>query len=155
VLHVGVESVGSNKHSDMFSLMRSFDKDEYRYMERSIEDIYERFTQLVAEGRDMSVERVDELGQGRVWTGADALEAGLVDEIGTLADALQYAASAAGDGEMGNWLVTAYPAPLTMMENLLASFGQQQETEEGVFIRRLRENAKPQILARMPFEFRF
>ena len=155
VLHVGVESVGSNKHSDMFSLMRSFDKDEYRYMERSIEDIYERFTQLVAEGRDMSVERVDELGQGRVWTGVDALEAGLVDEIGTLADALQYAASAAGDGEMGNWLVTAYPAPLTMMENLLASFGQQQETEEGVFIRRLRENAKPQILARMPFEFRF
>lgn len=155
VLHVGVESVGSNKHSDMFSLMRSFDKDEYRYMERSIEDIYERFTKLVAEGRDMSVERVDELGQGRVWTGADALEAGLVDEIGTLTDALQYAASAAGDGEMGNWLVTAYPAPLTMMENLLASLGQQQETEEGVFIRRLRENAKPQILARMPFEFRF
>ena len=126
-----------------------------RYVERSIEDIYERFTKLVSEGRDMSVERVDELGQGRVWTGADALEAGLVDEIGTLTDALQYAACAAGDGEMGNWLVTAYPAPLTMMENVLASLGQQRETEEGVLIRRLRENAKPQVLARMPFEFRF
>ena len=155
VLHIGVESVGSNKHTDMYSLMRPFDKDEYRYVERSIEDIYERFTKLVSEGRDMSVERVDELGQGRVWTGADALEAGLVDEIGTLTDALQYAACAAGDGEMGNWLVTAYPAPLTMMENVLASLGQQKETEEGVLIRRLRENAKPQVLARMPFEFRF
>ena len=155
VLHIGVESVGSNKHTDMYSLMRPFDKDEYRYVERSIEDIYERFTKLVSEGRDMSVERVDELGQGRVWTGADALEAGLVDEIGTLTDALQYAACAAGDGEMGNWLVTAYPAPLTMMENVLASLGQQRETEEGVLIRRLRENARPQVLARMPFEFRF
>ena len=155
VLHIGVESVGSNKHTDMYSMMRPFDKDEYRYVERSIEDIYERFTKLVSEGRDMSVERVDELGQGRVWTGADALEAGLVDEIGTLTDALQYAACAAGDGEMGNWLVTAYPAPLTMMENVLASLGQQRETEEGVLIRRLRENAKPQVLARMPFEFRF
>ena len=155
VLHIGVESVGSNKHTDMYSMMRPFDKDEYRYVERSIEDIYERFTKLVSEGRDMSVERVDELGQGRVWTGADALEAGLVDEIGTLTDALQYAACAAGDGEMGNWLVTAYPAPLTMMENVLASLGQQKETEEGVLIRRLRENAKPQVLARMPFEFRF
>ena len=155
VLHIGVESIKSNKHTDMFFTMRPFDKDEYRYMERSIEDIYERFTKLVAEGRDMSVERVDELGQGRVWTGADALEAGLVDEIGTLTDALQYAAVAAGDGEMGNWLVTAYPAPLTMMENLMASLGQQPETEEGVFIRRLRANLKPQILARMPFEFRF
>lgn len=155
VLHIGVESVGSNKHTDMYSMMRPFDKDEYRYVERSIEDIYERFTKLVSEGRDMSVERVDELGQGRVWTGADALEAGLVDEIGTLTDALQYAACAAGDGEMGNWLVTAYPAPLTMMENVLASLGQKEETEEGVLIRRLRENAKPQVLARMPFEFRF
>ena len=155
VLHIGVESVGSNKHTDMYSMMRPFDKDEYRYVERSIEDIYERFTKLVSEGRDMSVERVDELGQGRVWTGTDALEAGLVDEIGTLTDALQYAACAAGDGEMGNWLVTAYPAPLTMMENVLASLGQQEETEEGVLIRRLRENAKPQVLARMPFEFRF
>ena len=155
VLHIGVESVNSNKHTDMFSTMRPFDKDEYRYMERSIEDIYERFTKLVAAGRDMSVERVDELGQGRVWTGADALEAGLVDEIGTLSDALQYAAVAAGDSEMGNWLVTAYPAPLTMMENVMASFGQQQDTEEGVFIRNLRANLKPQVLARMPFEFRF
>lgn len=155
VLHVGVENVGSNKHTDMFSLMRPFDKEEYRYMERSIEDIYERFTKLVAEGREMSVERVDELGQGRVWTGADALQSRLVDEIGTLKDALQYAAVAAGDSEMGNWLVTAYPAPLTMMENVIAAFNTMEETEEGVMIRRLKAHLKPQALARMPFEIRF
>lgn len=155
VLHVGVENVGSNKHTDMFSLMRPFDKEEYRYMERSIEDIYERFTKLVAEGREMSVERVDELGQGRVWTGADALQSRLVDEIGTLKDALQYAAVAAGDSEMGNWLVTAYPAPLTMMENVMAAFNTMEETEEGVMIRRLKAHLKPQALARMPFEIRF
>ncbi len=155
VLHVGVENVGSNKHTDMFSLMRPFDKEEYRYMERSIEDIYERFTKLVAEGREMSVERVDELGQGRVWTGADALQSRLVDEIGTLKDALQYAAVAAGDSEMANWLVTAYPAPLTMMENVMAAFNTVEETEEGVIIRRLKAHLKPQALARMPFEIRF
>ena len=53
-------------------------------MQEHTEDIYGRFVANVAEGRDMTVEAVDAIAQGRVWTGAEALEIGLVDEIGTL-----------------------------------------------------------------------
>ena len=88
----------------MFSLMRPFDSDEYNYMLRSIEGAYERFLDVVSDGRGMSKERVDEIGQGRVWTGADALKINLTDEIGGLTDALNYAALAAGSSLM-RWVL--------------------------------------------------
>ncbi len=62
----------------------------------SVEFGYERFLDVVAEGRDMKPSRVDEIGQGRVYSGRKALSLGLVDEIGTLADAVQAAADLAG-----------------------------------------------------------
>ena len=96
VLHVGVATFTSNKHGDMFSMMRPLDAAEVNYITRSIEAGYDKFITLVSEGRDMPKEKVDEIGQGRVWTGADALGIGLVDEIGTLSDAIAYAAVAAG-----------------------------------------------------------
>lgn len=129
IAHVGVTSVKSNAHSDMFSLTRPFDKAELDYMQASIEDIYTRFINLVAEGRSLPVEKVDEIAQGRVWTGADALEIGLVDEIGTLNDAIAYAASLAGF-EDGAYAVAAYPKPLTMMEQIMKMIGQKSEPDE-------------------------
>jgi protease-4 len=129
IAHVGVTSVKSNAHSDMFSLTRPFDKAELEYMQASIEDIYTSFINLVAEGRKLPVEKVDEIAQGRVWTGADALEIGLVDEIGTLNDAIAYAASLAGFEE-GTYAVAAYPKPLTMMEQIMKMIGQKNEPDE-------------------------
>ena len=151
VLHVGVMTVTSNKHGDMYSLMRPFDPDEYAYVERSIEDVYDRFTSIVADGRDMTKERVDEIGQGRVWAGSDALGIGLVDEIGTLRDAIRYAASAAGIAP-GAESVVAYPAPMTELEMIMEMFGQKTRPEEFVKVK-LREYSRPQVLARMPFEY--
>ena len=52
----------------------------------SVEDIYETFITHVSEGREIPVRKVDEIGQGRVWSGADALSIGLIDEIGGLED---------------------------------------------------------------------
>jgi protease-4 len=70
----------------------------------------------------MSVERVDEIAQGRVWTGADALGIGLVDEIGTLEDAINYAALSI-DGVTGiqDVQVVGYPKPQTAIEIFLES----------------------------------
>ena len=133
---VGVETIGSNKHSDMFSLMRPFDTAELAYMQASVEDIYELFVNLVASSRGMEPARVDEIAQGRVWTGADALEIGLVDEIGTLEDAISYAAALADLHSSDEYSVVGYPKPLTFMEELLMSFGKTQE---------------PSILADTPF----
>ena len=152
VLHVGVESISSNKHGDMYGGMRPFDKEEYAYQLRSIEDIYDRFTSLVSEGRGIPVERVDEIGQGRVWTGADALEIGLVDEIGTLEDAIAYAASLAGDENVESWNIKGYPAPLTMMEMLMSSINGPQEDYA---VRLLKQLPGPGVYARLPEEITF
>ena len=133
---VGIETVGSNKHSDMFSLVRPFDVKELAYMQASVEDIYERFVNLVADGRGMEVSAVDAIAQGRVWTGADALKIGLVDELGTLQDAIAYAAALADFTSSDEYSVADYPEPLTFFQQLILSFGRSEE---------------PAILADTPF----
>ena len=123
-LHVTVTPVKSNDHADMLTMMRALTPKEEAYMQASVERIYTKFTSLVAEGRDMTVEDVDAIAQGRVWTGAEALEIGLVDEIGTLEDALEYAAmSIEGVTSLSDVQIAAYPKPLTTLEMLLESFG--------------------------------
>ena len=123
-LHVTVTPVKSNDHADMLTMMRALTPQEEAYMQASVERIYTKFTSLVAEGRDMTVADVDAIAQGRVWTGAEALEIGLVDEIGTLEDALKYAAmSIEGVTSLSDVQITAYPKPLTTLEMLLESFG--------------------------------
>ena len=121
VFHVGVTNVGSSRHSDMYSLTRPLDAEETAYMQRSVDDIYEAFLENVSAGRGMDKAKIDEIAQGRVWTGSDALKIGLVDEIGTLADAVRYAAIAAGDTEadLGTWEVAAYPKPMTTLDIIL------------------------------------
>ena len=121
VFHVGVTNVGSSRHSDMYSLTRPLDAEETAYMQRSVDDIYEAFLENVSAGRGMDKAEIDEIAQGRVWTGSDALKIGLVDEIGTLADAVRYAAIAAGDTEadLGTWEVAAYPKPMTTLDIIL------------------------------------
>ena len=137
---VGVNfvSIGSNKHSDMFSLMRPFDAEETANMQSYIEDIYGRFVGLVAEGRSLEEARVDELAQGRVWVGTDAIGIGLVDEIGGLREAVDYAASLAGYVSKGDYQVISRPATLSSMEQIMMMIGGEKEA--------------PSILADTPFE---
>ena len=121
VFHVGLTNVGSSKHSDMYSLTRPLDAEETAFMQKSVDDIYEAFLENVSAGRGMDKAEIDEIAQGRVWTGSDALKIGLVDEIGTLADAVRYAAIAAGDAEsdLSTWEVAAYPKPMTTLDIIL------------------------------------
>jgi protease-4 len=123
---VGIETVNSNKHSDMLSLMRPFDAQELEYMQASVEDIYESFVNLVAESRGQEPEAIDAIAQGRVWAGTDALEIGLVDEIGTLEDAIQYVAALADLLSSDDYGVVSYPLPPTFWEQMMAGFGQQE-----------------------------
>ena len=126
VAHVNVVTVGSNKHSDMFSLVRPFDGEETAYLQAYVEDIYTQFVNMVVKGRDMTPEAVDEIAQGRVWTGAEALGIGLVDEIGTLGDAVAYAASLAGLVSESDYQVAAFPRPLTAMEQIMEMMGKSK-----------------------------
>ena len=78
---------------------------------------------LVAEGRDMSFEEVDEIGQGRVWSGTNALEIGLVDELGGLDDAIASAAEMAG---LDNYKVEEYPKAKDLTTQLLEMFSEME-----------------------------
>ena len=149
---VNVESVGSNKHSDMMSLMRPFDAAELAYMQASVEDIYELFVNLVATSRGLSVERVDQIAQGRVWAATDALEVGLVDEIGTLQDAISYAAALADLPSSDDYSVASYPAVPSFFEQLMSQLGGSGMGED-VRLRVLKSYEPGRFYARLPYDY--
>lgn len=123
-IHVNISTVNSNAHSDMYSFTKPLDEAEKAYMQASVENIYDRFTAIVAEGRDMTVAEVDAIAQGRVWTGAEALAIGLVDHIGTLEDALDYAATSIdGVTSTSDVQIVEYPKPQTSLEAILDLLG--------------------------------
>ena len=160
-LHVNVTTVNSNSHSDMYTLTKPLDAAETAYMQASVENIYDRFTSIVAAGRNMTVEEVDAIAQGRVWTGAEAEGIGLVDQIGTLTDALNYAAiSIDGATSLKDVQIIEYPKPQTSVEMLLEMFG---GAGESVFAGTPFENVEAafkgwngsqagKVYARMPYE---
>jgi protease-4 len=159
-LHVNVTTVNSNDHSDMYTLIKPLDATEKAYMQASVENIYNRFTSIVADGRDMTVEEVDAIAQGRVWTGAEAEGIGLVDQIGTLTDALNYAAiSIEGVESLNDVQILEYPKPQTSVEMLLEMFGNGEsvfagtpfENVENAF-RGWNESQAGKVYARMPYE---
>ncbi|MEO1040459.1 MAG: signal peptide peptidase SppA [Pseudomonadota bacterium] len=90
---------------------------------RLMEDVYEDFTLRVAEGRDLPLSRVQEIARGRVWTGAQALELGLVDQIGGLRDAVDAARELAGLEEGQAYQLRRFPRRPTPLEAFQALFG--------------------------------
>ncbi len=129
---VGIETISSNKHGGMYSFMAPLDADETAYMQESVEEIYDTFTSIVASGRNLEQSYVDEIAQGRVWTGTDALKIGLVDEIGGIEAALNYAIRLTdGSSDLSSWKIAEYPAPQNTMEKLLGKFGQEALVFEG------------------------
>ena len=170
VAHVTFTPVKSNKHADVMSLMRPLDAEETAYMQASVEHIYDSFVSLVAEGRNLTYDFVDGIAQGRVWTGRDALAIHLVDEIGTLEDAVRWAAEAAGesleDADLKHWNVVAYPKPPTAMESVMEMLGNKPSGEDifsGTMLEpvartldgwadALRKGERSVMLARMPYD---
>ena len=118
-IHVHNAIITTNKHGAMGNVFTPLAPEETAYMQKAIEMIYNEFTSLVSEGRGMSVAQVDSLGQGRVWTGRDALQNGLADSHGGLVDAIDCAAGMAG---LSRYRIAEYPEPkdaMTRIMNLL------------------------------------
>ncbi len=92
---INAERVQTNKHAITYSPFEPISEDFKKITQESIEQIYNVFLSRVAKGRNMTVEQVNEIAQGRVWTGNQAKDKGLVDELGSLDDAIAYAAKVA------------------------------------------------------------
>ena len=158
---IRMTTISSNRHGDMYSGMRALDTDEIAYMQESVEDIYDTFTSIVAEGRGLDKAYVDEIAQGRVWAGTDALDKGLVDRIGGLEDAVAYAISLTGSAntDISSWQIAEYPKPMTTMDMLMGMFGQEAAIFKGTPLEAVEtafrdwdENMTGQVYARMPYE---
>lgn len=105
-LGLNIEYVGTGEHSDIGRVDRPLTQNERVYITKIVDGIYETFLQRVSEGRGMSISEVDEVGQGRVWSGQMAIDAGLVDELGGLEYAVQAAVKAA---DLTDYQLVEYP----------------------------------------------
>ncbi len=151
--HINPVSINTHKHSDM-GLMRNLDRREAAVMQESVDDIYDQFIQIVADGRNMTTEAVDAIAQGRVWCGQDAIGINLVDKIGGLKEAVEYAAIVAG---LETYRTVEFPKVKTGMEQLLETFSASAATLDVLanpeqLSERLLEKANSRtIQARLPY----
>jgi len=120
------DRAATNQHSVM-TTNRKLTPEEYLLVQEEVDAIYDQFLSRVAEGRGMTKARVNEIARGRVWTGRDALEIGLVDKLGGISDAIAYAAK---KSNISSPKVLYYPLKkedpwLSLLEDL----EEQQENE--------------------------
>ncbi|MEO0573317.1 MAG: signal peptide peptidase SppA [Bacteroidota bacterium] len=116
---INAEQVGTNTNAIDYSFFEPMKEGFRKQLEEGVEMTYETFLERVAEGRGMTKEAVNEVAQGRVWSGVDALKLGLVDELGNLDDAISAAAQMAGLDSHG---IRKYPKYKSDFERLMEDF---------------------------------
>ena len=135
-LGVTIDGVTTNKYSSMGNGFSPLAAQEHQALMRGVDRVYERFTSLVAEGRNLKIEKVLEIAEGRVWTGVEAQQNGLVDTCGGITAALAIAVEKSGLGD--NFQIVEVKEELTgfmaMLESLnvriRATFAPQGEIGE-------------------------
>ncbi len=159
-LGITTDGVSTGKFSDFPNMTKTWTAEEKAIVQNSIEDIYGDFLGKVAKGRGMTVEQVNEIAQGRVWSGQDALNIGLVDEIGGLEQAIAYAKEKAAidDPKIG-----IYPKSKSQWEQLQDMFDLEAKAnkmvqkklgeygEIGSQIERIKSYSEPQM--RLPVDY--
>lgn len=157
-LGITFDRVKTNKHSDIMTVFRPLTAEEKDIIQIGVEKIYDDFITKVAEGRGMTKEQVDEIGQGRVWTGLDAIKIGLVDEIGGLEKAIEIAKETA---QLKSYDVVDYPKRKDPFEQLMEDLTQNVEAKVLTHtlgndykyyekVQSIKEQSG--VMARMPFE---
>ncbi|MFD2588506.1 signal peptide peptidase SppA [Croceitalea marina] len=140
---VNAEQVGTNKNSVDYSLFEPMTDTFRNQVQEGIEQTYDTFLQRVADGRNMSIAVVDSIAQGRVWSGVDAKDLGLVDEIGNLDDAI---AAAAEMVDLESYGIRKYPKYKSDFEKLMEDFGGAKAKVGEAFIKEELGNEAFQIL---------
>jgi protease-4 len=160
-LGISFDGAKTHQYADMLTVSRPLNETERRMMQVWVDEFYDGFVQRVADGRKLTTAQVDSIGQGRVWTGADAKERGLVDELGGLEDAIKAAAELAG---ISDYRKVEMPEQEDFLQKLLKDLN--TETKAWVVREYLGDDARmlqqfkqareakgySGIQARMPFE---
>lgn len=116
-------AVTTNANSNMYSPINGVTSGGISMMTRSVEQTYKRFVYFVTQNRKKSFEQIDEIGGGRVWSGTRAKQLGLVDELGSLNDAINYAAQKA---KMKDYNVAAYPKKVSPFEQFFKNMEEDE-----------------------------
>lgn len=158
---INAEQVGTNTNSVGYSIFEPMGDNFRTVVRQGVEDAYNTFLDRVSKGRGISIAKADSLAQGRVWSGVDAKRLGLVDELGTLKDAVAEAATLA---ELDDYRLKKYPRYKSGFERFMEDMGGASaktyesiiEREVGLetynIIKQIRTAMKQKgIQARMPF----
>ncbi|MDA9612334.1 signal peptide peptidase SppA [Flavobacteriales bacterium] len=130
-LGISIDTVNTNKHADM-GMNRALTKFEEDKIQKSVVDIYTTFITHVGEGRNMSTTAVDEIGQGRVWTGYDAKDIGLIDTYGGLEKAIEISVHLA---EIEDYRIISLPKKKDPFAELALKFGGETSISELVMLK--------------------
>ncbi|WP_136481181.1 signal peptide peptidase SppA [Cognatitamlana onchidii] len=117
---INAEQVSTNTNAVTYSFFEPLNERQRAFIKEGVLDVYELFSNRVATGRSLTREQVEHVAQGRVWTGVDAVNNGLVDELGGLDLALQRAAEASG---IDDYKIKEFPVFEKDLEKLLEQFG--------------------------------
>jgi protease-4 len=160
-LGITSEEVKTGEIGELFTITRGLNDVEKNILQKQTEEVYETFTNKAADGRKMKQEDIKKIASGRVWTGEQAKENGLVDILGGLNDAVEVAAKTAK--VEGDYKLRYYPKPIGIIERY---FGTREEEakenkikealggENYILYQQWREAKRLMgMQARMPFEF--
>jgi protease-4 len=157
-LGITTDVVKTNKNADLLTLTRPMTETERNLLQRSIEEGYDTFISHVAEGRKMSKAQVDSIGQGRVWSGENAKQIGLVDDFGGLKEAIAMAAEIEGLDEYRTVDLPSLPDPFEELfkmgtDNIRARFIRNELGEKYRYYEYLKKMAGFNgIYARLPYD---
>jgi protease-4 len=160
-LGITIDTVKTNRLSDFGSMSRALTAEEKQIFQQGVEKVYDTFTKRVADGRKMKQANVDSIGQGRVWSGVEAKNIGLIDEFGGLNDAI---AAAAKMANISKYRTIELPKQKDPFTEILSELGNEAETkylnyklgDEAKYFNKAQELLKMQgIQARLPYVIDF
>ena len=151
---VTMETVSTNKLGGMDNLVKPMNNDAKAIMQRTINDGYELFVKRCADGRGMSTDAIKAIAEGRVWTGEDAVEIGLVDALGGIYEAIAKAKELAGAEDA---VVATYPEKKSVFEEYIATLT-EMASQPATPVEQLKQTIgveyisdEPSVQARMPY----
>src|SRR3984957_3920825 len=132
MLGLSTDSVMTSDNATLFSLQQNFTPAQRAWIEKSLHETYDQFIKGVAQGRGMTVDAVDKIGKGRVWTGALAKDLGLVDELGGVDTAIRLAKQLAHIPASARVNILRFPEEKSFLQQLFEREREMTSGEAGI-----------------------